>query len=187
LDYSLLDNGSDNGYDYQDVSADPVQPENITRNANPAPVVVVVNQGNPRSTDSSGAGYASSNYGATATAAQQSSVVPRSNEQMGAGADSSKAGSPGTQVAPAAVQATQADPQVPAGGSPKFVLVSWLNLSGKDELYVKNSETNQVQKITSEPNRDNFRIVEMHPNEDPKEFEAIISNGSEQIPVRFRF
>jgi hypothetical protein len=27
----------------------------------------------------------------------------------------------------------------------------------------------------------------VHPNADPKEFEAIISNGSEQIPVKFRF
>jgi uncharacterized membrane protein len=67
------------------------------------------------------------------------------------------------------------------------VLVSWLNDNGKDVIYVQNVETNEVQRITSQPNRKNFRIVEVHPNSDPKEFEAIISNGSEQIPVRFRF
>src|SRR5271165_544596 len=52
---------------------------------------------------------------------------------------------------------------------------------------VQNTETNDVQKITSEPNLDNFRIVELHPNADPKLFEAVISNGSQQGPVRFRF
>jgi hypothetical protein len=183
LNYSLLDNDND----YQVVSADPpVQQEYVTRSAAPVPVVVVVNQGNPGSADSSGAGRANINYGATATEGQQSIVAQKSNEPMGMGADSSKAVSPGTQAAPATVQAAPAVPPVPAGPSPKFVLVSWLNFSGKDVLYVKNTETNQVEKITSEPNRDNFRIVAVHPNEDPQEFEAIISNGSEQIPVRFR-
>jgi hypothetical protein len=33
---------------------------------------------------------------------------------------------------------------------------------------------------------DNFRIVELHRNPDPKLFEAVISNGSQQGPVRFR-
>ena len=77
--------------------------------------------------------------------------------------------------------------QPQAGGSAKLVLVSWLNENGKDVVYVQNAETNEVQKITSEPNKNNFRIVEVHRNADPKEFEAIISNGSEQIPVKFRF
>jgi len=54
-------------------------------------------------------------------------------------------------------------------------------------IYVQNTETNDVQKITFEPNLDNFRIVELHPNADPKLFEAVISNGSQQGPVRFRF
>jgi hypothetical protein len=185
LDYSLLDN--DDPPDYQVVSAGPARQEYIARSATPGPVVVVVNQGNPGSGDSSSAGHANSNYGATGTEGQQSLVAQKSNEQVGMGADLSKAVTPGTQAAPATVQATQAVPQVPAGGGSKYVLVSWLNFSGKDVLYVKNTETNQVQKITSEPNRDNFRIVEVHPNEDPQEFEAIISNGSGQIPVRFGF
>jgi len=68
----------------------------------------------------------------------------------------------------------------------KLVLVSWLNDAGKTVIYVQNTETNEVQKITSEPNKDNFRIVEIHPNADPKLFEAVISNGSEKGPVRFR-
>jgi hypothetical protein len=69
----------------------------------------------------------------------------------------------------------------------KLVLVSWLDDAGKIVIFVQNTETNEVQKITSEPNKDHFRIVEVHPNPDPKLFEAVISNGSEEGPVRFRY
>jgi hypothetical protein len=68
----------------------------------------------------------------------------------------------------------------------KLVLVSWLNEAGKTAIFVQNTETNDVQKITFEPNKDNFRIVEIHPNADPKLFEAVISNGTEKGPVKFR-
>ena len=75
--------------------------------------------------------------------------------------------------------------QVAAFGN--LVLVSWLEDAGKDVIYVQNTVTSDVQKITSEPNLDNFRIVELHSNADPKLFEAVISNGSQQGPVRFSF
>src|SRR6516165_5138880 len=68
----------------------------------------------------------------------------------------------------------------------KLVLLSWLNEGGQTVIYVQNKETNEVQKITSEPNKDNLRIVEIHPNADPKLFEAVISDGSEQGAVKFR-
>jgi hypothetical protein len=68
----------------------------------------------------------------------------------------------------------------------KLVLVSWLNNGGRMVIYVQNTETNEVQKITSEPNKDNLRIVEIHPNPDPKLFEAVISDGSEKGAVKFR-
>jgi hypothetical protein len=68
----------------------------------------------------------------------------------------------------------------------KLVLVSWLDDAGKIVIFVQNTETNDLQRITSEPNKDHFRIVEIHPNADPKLFEAVISNGSEKGPVRFR-
>jgi hypothetical protein len=68
----------------------------------------------------------------------------------------------------------------------KLVLLSWLNEGGQTVIYVQNKETNEVQKITSEPNKDNVRIVEVHPNADPKLFEAMISNGNEQGAVKFR-
>jgi hypothetical protein len=67
----------------------------------------------------------------------------------------------------------------------KLVLVSWLDEAGKIVIFVQNTETGEVQRVTSEPNKDHFRIVEVHPNADPKLFEAVISNGSEKGPVRF--
>jgi hypothetical protein len=91
------------------------------------------------------------------------------------------------QATPAPAQTTQATLQPAAGVFGKFVLVSWLDQGGKHVIFVKNIETNDVQSITSQPNIDNLRIVEIHPNADPRQFEVIISNGSEQGPVRFRF
>jgi hypothetical protein len=67
----------------------------------------------------------------------------------------------------------------------KLALVSWLNDAGKIVIYVQNMETNEVQRITSEPNKDNFRIIAVHPNADPKLFEVVISNGTEKGPVKF--
>ncbi|MGA8655507.1 MAG: hypothetical protein WB586_05105, partial [Chthoniobacterales bacterium] len=78
-------------------------------------------------------------------------------------------------------------PQAQTGTFGNLVLVSWLEDAGKDVIYVQNTETNDVQKITSEPNLDNFRIVKLHSNADPRLFEAVISNGSQQGSVRFRF
>jgi hypothetical protein len=68
----------------------------------------------------------------------------------------------------------------------KLVLVSWLDDAGKIVIFVQNTETHDVQRVTYEPNKDHLRIVEIHPNADPKLFEAVISNGSEKGPVRFR-
>ena len=110
------------------------------------------------------------------------------NEKIGLGAD------PRILVPPAIPQPTrtaaksaQIRSQTHLGAFGNLVLVSWLEDAGKDVIYVQNTETNDVQKITSEPNLDNFRIVELHPNADPRLFEAVISNGVQQGPVRFRF
>ena len=42
------------------------------------------------------------------------------------------------------------------------------------------------RRLHTNPTENHFRIVEIHPNGDPKLFEAVISNGSETGPVRFR-
>jgi hypothetical protein len=69
----------------------------------------------------------------------------------------------------------------------KLVLVSCLKDAGKDTILVENTETNDVQQITSQPNKDHLRIVEIHVDENPRLTEVVISNGTEQGPVKFRF
>jgi hypothetical protein len=68
----------------------------------------------------------------------------------------------------------------------KFILVSWLNDGGKDVVFVQNTETNAVQKITNDPNPDNLRLVEIHKNADPLKADAVLSNGAEKGVVKFR-
>ena len=186
-DYSYLDYGPDNDYQYGNNSAASVQPESFRPAVDHGPVVV--NTGNSRPMDSrANTAYINSGYGSTDAAGQPRIVMQDPNEKIGPRAD------PRTFVPPTvpqptqtAAKATQTTPQAHAGAFGDLVLVSWLEDAGKDVIYVQNTETNDVQKITSEPNLDNFRIVELHPNADPKLFEAVISNGSQQGPVRFRF
>jgi len=90
------------------------------------------------------------------------------------------------QATPAA-QSTRTNLQTESGVFGKLVLVSWLDDGGKAVIFVKNIETNDVQRITSQPNIDNFRIVEIRPDADPRQFEAVVSNGIEQGAIRFRF
>jgi hypothetical protein len=183
LDYSLLNN------DPPDYSVVSVPTENLAGNTStsPNPVVVVINAASPRSAEPPGGGYGSNSFATTSAGGQQSIVTPNANEQRGASAQTPKAVSTVAQPTPAAAQTSRSISQRPAGSSDRYVLVSWLNDGGKDIIYVQDTETNQVQRITSETNRNNFRIVEVHPNPDPEQFEAIISNGSAQIPVRFRY
>jgi hypothetical protein len=188
-DYSYLDYGPDNNYQYWDSSAASVQPESFRPAVDHGPVVVVINTGNSRPMDSrANTAYVNSGYSSTDAEGQQRIVNQDPNEKIGTRAD------PGTYVPPAvpkpaqtAAKSTQRKPPAQAGAFGNLVLVSWLEDAGKDVIYVQNTETNDVQKITYEPNLDNFRIVELHPNADPKLFEAVISNGSQQGPVRFRF
>ena len=188
-DYSYLDYGPDNDYQYGDNSAASVQPESFRPAVDHSPVVVSINTGNSRPADSrANTAYINSGYNSTNAAGQQRIVMQDPNEKIGPRAD------PRTFVPPTvpqptqtAAKGTQTTPQAHAGAFGNLVLISWLEDAGKDVIYVQNTETNDVQKITSEPNLDNFRIVELHPNADPKLFEAVISNGSQQGPVRFRF
>ena len=188
-DYSYLDYGPDNNYQYWDSSAASVQPESFRPAADHGPVVVVINAGNSRPMDSrANTAYVNSGYSSTDAEGQQRIVNQDPNETIGTRAD------PGIYVPPAvpkpaqtAAKSTQRKPLAQAWAFGNLVLVSWLEDAGKDVIYVQNTETNDVQKITYEPNLDNFRIVELHPNADPKLFEAVISDGSQQGPVRFRF
>jgi hypothetical protein len=187
LAYSYLEPDSD--YQYWDNSAASVQPESFRRAVDHRPIVVVINTGKARPMDSSyNAGYVNRGYISTSAVGQEKIVVQDPNEKAGSRTDPMTPTTPAVpQATPAVAQTTQTTLQAEAGVFGKLVLVSWLYDDGKDVIFVKNIETNDVQRITSQPNIDNFRIVEIHPNADPKQFEAIISNGFEQGPVRFRF
>jgi hypothetical protein len=185
LAYSYLEPDSD--YQYWDNSAASVQPASFRRAVDHGPIVVVISTGNSRPMDSN-AGYVDSGYISTSAVGQQRIVVQDPNEKTGSRTDPMTSATPAVpQATPAAPQTTQTTLQTEAGVFGKLVLVSWLDDDGKDVIFVKNIETNDVQRITSQPNLDNFRIVEIHPNADPKQFEAIISNGIEQGAIRFRF
>ena len=69
----------------------------------------------------------------------------------------------------------------------KLFLSSWLKDDRSDVVLVQNSETNEVQRITTEANEGNLRLVALHLDANPQLVEAVISDGKEQGPVKFRF
>jgi hypothetical protein len=68
----------------------------------------------------------------------------------------------------------------------KLIMLSWLNDGGNDVVFVQNTETNTVQKVTKEPNADALKLIEVHANPDPRKAEVLLSNGKEQGIVKFR-
>ncbi len=163
----------DYNYQYWNSSAARQQPELATRPNSNGPITVVINSGSPRSTGSSYGGSPDVSNGAVG---QNKSVTPGPNAPTEAPAD------PLTLVPPPVAPVTKSGV---FGVFDKLVLVSWLNDAGKDVIYVKNTETNDVERMTSEPNNDQFRIVAIHSDPDPNLFEVVISNGKEQGTVRF--
>jgi hypothetical protein len=69
----------------------------------------------------------------------------------------------------------------------KLFLTSWLSDEGKDDIFVQDSETNELQKITAEPNQNKLRLVELRSNPNPRLVEAIISDGRQQGALKFHF
>jgi hypothetical protein len=195
LAYSYLEPNSDSDYQYWDNSSADVRPESTNQAVPQNPMVVVINNGNARPTYSSApmdprgdGGYVDNGYVSASAAGQQRMIVQDPNEQAAPRIDSITQADP---VVPQAIPVTRQNTQTPvkmgAGVFGKFVVISWLEDGGKDVIFVKNIETNDVQRITSQPNIDHFRIVAVHPNANLTQFEAVISNGSDQGAVRFQF
>jgi hypothetical protein len=84
------------------------------------------------------------------------------------------------------VEAKAATPQVRSSVFDKLFLASWLIDAGKEVVCVQNSETDEVQRITAEPNQNNLRLVGIHLSSNPQVVEAVISDGKEQGTVKFR-
>jgi hypothetical protein len=68
----------------------------------------------------------------------------------------------------------------------KLILLSWLNDGGNDVVFVQNTETNAVHKITKEPNADDLKLVKVHVDPDPRKADVLLSHGAEQGIVKFR-
>ena len=85
--------------------------------------------------------------------------------------------------APATPRAVQPQPSA----FDKLFLTSWLKDDGKFVLFVQSSDTNEVQRITTKPNQDNLRLIEMHLNPNPALVEAVISSTTQKGAVKFRF
>ena len=81
---------------------------------------------------------------------------------------------------------TPAAQQVRTTPFDKLILVSWLNDGVKDVVFVQNTETSEVQKVTNDPNPNNLRLIVIHKDADPKKADVVLSNGAEQGSVKFR-
>jgi hypothetical protein len=77
----------------------------------------------------------------------------------------------------------------PASPFSKLILVNWLHDKGKDIVFVEDTETNEVKKVTKEEgaNSDRLRLIEVVPNKNPSLIFAKLTNGKEEGIVKFKF
>jgi len=77
----------------------------------------------------------------------------------------------------------------PASPFSKLILVNWLHDKGKDIVFVQDTETNEVKKVTKEEgaNSDRLRLIEVVPNKNPSLIFAKLTNGREDGIVKFKF
>jgi hypothetical protein len=69
----------------------------------------------------------------------------------------------------------------------KLFLASWLKDGNKEVALVQDSETNQLQGITAGFNQNHLRLLGIHLDPNPQLVAAILSDGSRQGRVKFRF
>jgi hypothetical protein len=77
----------------------------------------------------------------------------------------------------------------PVSAFSKLILVNWLHDKGKDIVFVEDTETNEVKKVTKEEgdNSDRLRLIEIVPNKNPSLIFAKLTNGKEEGIVKFKF
>ena len=70
----------------------------------------------------------------------------------------------------------------------KLVLLSWLQDKDKDIVFVQDTETNEVKKVTknASDNPDGLRLISVNANQNPSLIEAKLTNGKEEGVVKFR-
>jgi hypothetical protein len=152
-----------------------VQSAPVQGGYSPNPVYIVINTGNALpATSTDGVPGTTGGYRPAALASQQTSRLQEP--------DDGPAVPPPDRPAPA----PSPNPGAPAGPFDNLALVSWFNENGKDTVLVENTETKDVREITSEPDKDNLRVIAIRPNVNPNLSEVVISNGTDQRAIRFR-
>jgi len=68
----------------------------------------------------------------------------------------------------------------------KIILLSWLEDGPATIVFVENTDTKEVHKITANADANNIRLIALHKHVDPAKAEALLSDGKEQGLVRFR-
>ena len=68
----------------------------------------------------------------------------------------------------------------------KLILLSWLKDGGTDVVFIQNTENNNVQRVTNQPNAEGWRLLAVHVDADPRKAEVVLSHGEEQGSVKFR-
>lgn len=172
-DYAAVDAGPD-------PSAVPVQVQlaPVQGGYGPQPVYVVVNTGQPAPASSTAAGPGiAGNSRSNGSSAQQANGF---QEPIAPALPSSD------RPTPASAPMPSRSPGTPAGVFDNLALVSWFKEDGKDTVLVENTMTKDVQEITSEPNKDNLRLVGVRPNINPNLSEVVIADGTDQRAIRFR-
>ena len=138
-DYS--NNDGEPSYDdqYMDQSSLPTQSE-LARRANyTAPFEGISSFGTPLP---GGSSNDRSSYRSTSAEERDMDVGGEQNEETGAKADP--------------VKLVTQTPSTQGGAFANLILVGWLNDAGNYVIFVQNTETKKLQKLTSEPNKDHF-------------------------------
>jgi hypothetical protein len=83
---------------------------------------------------------------------------------------------------------TSAAAQAAPSAFSKLVLLSWLQAKDKDIVFVQDTDTNEVKKVTKDRSDkpDGLRLISVTANKNPSLIEATLSNGKEEGIVKFR-
>ena len=68
----------------------------------------------------------------------------------------------------------------------KIILLSWLEDGPATIVFVENTDTKEVHKISANAGANHIRLITLHKDADPAKAEALLSDGKEQGLVRFR-
>jgi hypothetical protein len=118
--------------------------------------------------------------------------LPQPGQNQEFGTEARPPGTPSPQPGAAPSDTSRTLPGVAAASPgqrndslPKRILLSWFKEGGKEVALVEDTELKRVERVTTEPNSDHLRIVEVHSDINPQLSAVVISDGQKQETVRF--